>query len=284
MYQGKIGISLGNKFDVPTREIVPLIKEIGFGAISPSVPLDFSPFDIEGISSAAKKCGLPLHFLHAPFLHAADLWQDAGEKGERGESELLLALAICEKYEIPALVAHAWIGFAPSEGPTELGFARMDRVVRTAEKYGVSLAIENTEGEEYLEALLTRYKGENHVGFCYDSGHESCYNLGKDLLAKYGDRLLVTHLNDNLGASDVKNISPMDDLHLLPFDGVIDWESTAARLSKARLPEILNFELNIKSKPGRHENDAYEKMTYEEYFSEAFRRAEKIRAMMKAQV
>ena len=147
MYQGKIGISLGNKFDVPTRELVPLMKEIGFSAISPSMPLDLSPFDIEGISSAAKKCGLSLHFLHAPFLRAADLWQDAGEKGERGERELLLALAICEKYEIPALVAHAWIGFAPSEGPTELGFARMDRVVRRAEKYGVSLAIENTEGK-----------------------------------------------------------------------------------------------------------------------------------------
>ena len=280
MYQGKIGISLGNKFDVPTRELVPLMKEIGFSAISPSVPLDFSPFDIEGISLAAKKCGLALHFLHAPFLHAADLWQDAGENGERGESELLSGLAICEKYEIPTLVVHAWIGFAPSNGPTALGFARMDRVVRTAEKYGVSLAMENTEGEEYLDALLSRYKGQKNVGFCYDSGHESCYNLGKDLLAKYGDRLLVTHLNDNLGASDVKNISPTDDLHLLPFDGSIDWEKTAARLSGARLPEILNFELNIKSKPGRHENDAYEKMTYEQYFSEAFKRAERVRNML----
>ena len=281
MYQGKIGISLGNKFDVPTRELVPLIKEIGFSAISPSVPLDFSPFDIEGISSAAKQCGLPLHFLHAPFLRADALWQDAGEAGERGESDLLLGLAICEKYEIPTLVLHAWIGFAPSDGPTALGFERMDRVVRTAEKYGVSLAIENTEGEEYLDALLSRYKGENHVGFCFDSGHEMCYNGGKDLLKKYGDRLLVTHLNDNLGVSDAEgNISPMDDLHLLPFDGIINWEKTAARLSEARLPEILNFELNIKSKPGRHENDAYEKMTYEQYFSEAFRRAERIRDML----
>ncbi len=42
----------------------------------------------------------------------------------------------------------------------------------------------------------------------------------------------------------------------------------------------MNFELNIKSKPGRHENDAYEKMSYEEYFSEAFLRAERIRKMI----
>ena len=281
MYQRKIGISLGNKFSIPTRKIVPLVKDIGFSAISPSVPLGNEPFDIEGISRAAKECGLPLHFLHAPFLHAADLWQDDGEKGERGESDLLLGLDICQKYEIPTLVAHAWIGFEPSDGPTELGFARMDRAVRRAEKYGVSLAIENTEGEEYLDALLSRYKGEKHVGFCYDSGHEMCYNLGKDLLAKYGDRLLVTHLNDNLGVSDAEGrISPMDDLHLLPFDGIMDWKKTAARLSEARLPEILNFELNILSKPGRHENDAYGKMTYEEYFSEAFKRAERIRNML----
>jgi hypothetical protein len=91
----------------------------------------------------------------------------------------------------------------------------------------------------------------------------------------------MTHLNDNLGISRFDGkIWWTDDLHLLPFDGVADWDYNIQRLKMARHVPILNFELNIKSKPGRHENDVYEKMTYEEYFSEAFRRAERIRDML----
>ena len=36
---------------------------------------------------------------------------------------------------------------------------------------------------------------------------------------------------------------------------------------------FLNFELNISSKPGRHENDVYADMTLEVYFAEAYKRA-----------
>ena len=277
MFEGKIGISLGNKYEIPTRDIVKTVAEIGYGAIAPSMPLEEESFDIEGIAKSASDCGVAMPFLHAPFLRAAALWQDSYETGALGEKELMDGVELCHAYEIPTLVVHAWIGFAPSQGPTELGFSRMDRVVNAAKKRGVSIAIENTEGEEYLFALMERYKNEKSVGFCFDSGHEMCYNRGKDLLGLYGDRLLVTHLNDNLGISDpAGNITPLDDLHLLPFDGIIDWEKTAERLKKARLPAVLNFELNKKSKPGRHENDVYEKMSITQYFSEAYRRAERV--------
>ena len=282
MNRRKIGIALGNAFRVKTAEIVKIVANIGFGAIAPSMPLaENDPFDSADIMRTARECGLLIPYVHAPFLNAAAMWQDAGEKGALGEEEILRGIELCSLYEIPNLVLHAWIGFAPSEGPTALGFSRMDRLVKKAKEYGISLALENTEGEEYLRALMERYASEQSIGFCYDSGHEQCYNRGKDLLALYGDRLLVTHLNDNLGVSDPEGkISPMDDLHLLPFDGNIDWEKTAERLKKSRLPEVLNFELNIKSKQGRHENDAYEKMTYEEYFTEAYQRAERVRNML----
>lgn len=280
----KIGISLGNAFKIKTPDMVSLVASVGFEAISPSMPLEESePFDLAAIAQAARKSGVCLSGMHAPFLRAAAIWDDVGEAGERGLSELLEGVRLCERYEIPTLVLHAWIGFTPYAGPTALGFERMDIVVREAERRGVRLAVENTEGEEYLFALLDRYKGERQVGFCFDSGHERCYNKGKDLLALFGDRLFFTHLNDNLGVSDSRGIiKPTDDLHLLPFDGIIDWSATAARLKKSTLPEVLNFELNIKSKPGRHENDKYEKMTYEEYFSDAFRRAERVADLIRS--
>ena len=44
---------------------------------------------------------------------------------------------------------------------------------------------------------------------------------GKDMLELYGDRLIATHINDNLGVSNSDGkIFRTDDLHLLPFDGI----------------------------------------------------------------
>ena len=124
---------------------------------------------------------------------------------------------------------------------------------------------------------MEHFKDNPVVGFCWDSGHEMCYNHSVDLLKKYGDRLIMTHLNDNLGISrfDGKTYYT-DDLHLLPLDGVADWDYNAERLKQSTIPEFLNFELSTVSKPGRHENDCYSVMPYEQYFTEAYKRACKI--------
>ena len=87
----------------------------------------------------------------------------------------------------------------------------------------------------------------------------------------------MTHLNDNLGISRYDGkISGIDDLHLLPYDGIADWDDNVARLKRSRKLSVLNFELNIESKPGRHENDVYEQMSLLQYFTEAYKRACKI--------
>jgi sugar phosphate isomerase/epimerase len=115
------------------------------------------------------------------------------------------------------------------------------------------------------------------VGFCWDSGHEKCYNHDQDLLALFGDRLLVTHLNDNLGISDPQGeINWLDDLHLLPYDGMIDWEYNMQRLNRCRPLPYLNCELLRTSKPGRTENDQYANMPLDEYFKLAYARAKRL--------
>ena len=115
------------------------------------------------------------------------------------------------------------------------------------------------------------------MGYCWDSGHEMCYNHSDDLLGKFGDCLIMTHINDNLGISrfDGKTFCT-DDLHLLPYDGIADWEYNINRLKKSQKQDILNFELNITSKPDRHENDAYAEMSLTQFFTEAYKRACKI--------
>ena len=108
-----------------------------------------------------------------------------------------------------------------------------------------------------------------------------CYNYSKDMLKKYGDRLIATHINDNLGIKcfDGK-IYWYDDLHLLPFDGIGDWEGVAKRIADCRYDGILTFELSKKSKPNRYDNDKYQKLSAEEYLSEAYARACRVAALV----
>ena len=65
-------------------------------------------------------------------------------------------------------------------------------------------------------------------------------------------------------------------MHLLPYDGVADWDYNIERLKKAKDQEILNIEVKISSNPNRHENELYEQMRLQVFLTEAYKRACKI--------
>ena len=271
MWNQKISISLGNRYKKTTAELIPIVKAAGFDGVSPEWEKDV---DLSPVIEAAKKENMTLVSLHAPYYGAADVWSEDEAVGDAALSDLLSSLDDAHKYGFPVLVCHVWIGFGEEPAPIEVGLYRLDRLAARAEEYGVRLAFENTEGDAHLNAVLTHFQGNDTVGYCWDSGHEMCYNRSRDLLALYGDRLLITHLNDNLGISRFDgDIFWTDDLHLLPYDGIADWDFNIARLKKSRPLEYLNFELSMVSKPKRHENDAYGKMPEEEYFALAYARA-----------
>lgn len=274
MWKQKLGMSIDNHYLIPTTEIIKILKATGFDAISPEWEKNVN---LEAISDTADKCDMVLQSLHAPYVRSADMWSKDKNVSELAVAELLASLEDCHRYNIPILVVHTWIGFENIPEPTDEGFENYNKLVDKAHKYGTKIAFENTEGDEHLFALMQYFENNPTVGFCWDSGHEMCYNHSEDLLKKYGNKLIITHLNDNLGISrfDGKTYWT-DDLHLLPFDGIADWDYNIKRLKKSTIPEFLNFELNIISKPGRHENDCYADMSYEQYFAEAYKRACKI--------
>ena len=104
------------------------------------------------------------------------------------------------------------------------GVKRFETLANEAERLGIKIAIENTEGEEYLERLLSCLNGHPAVGFCIDTGHEMCYNESRDLISKYARQLLCTHLNDNMKITG-DEITWLDDSHMMPFDGLADWRA-----------------------------------------------------------
>lgn len=215
--------------------------------------------------------------VHGPFFKMGEMW----ETGEDATAELIDCLHACKENGVPIMVVHTFLGFN-SHTPNEKGLENFGKVVHEAENLGVKVAFENTEGDEYLAAVMERFKDSPAVGFCWDTGHEMCYNHSKDMLSLYGDKLIATHINDNLGIRDFDgNITWIDDLHLLPFDGIADWQGIADRLNKCGYDGILTFELNRCSKPDRHENDFYNEMPIEKYLTLAFMRACRVAALRK---
>ena len=274
MYKQRIGISFAKSYDLAIGEMLQIIKNVGFDGIS---PVWKSGAELADIVEIAEKLGLEVQSLHAPFAKAADMWSREENVLLPAKTELKRVIDDCVKFHIPVVVAHVWIGFDYKFDLNSLYYENFEEIVGYAKEHNVKIAFENTEGIEYLRALMAHFKGDETVGFCWDSGHEMCYNYSEDLLAEVGDRLMMTHLNDNLGISRFDGkIHWTDDLHLLPFDGIADWDDNIQRLRTARRQPILNFELNVTSKPNRHENDIYAKMDPTQYFTEAYKRACKI--------
>lgn len=271
MWKQKIGMSIANQYPIPTEEAVRMLAKIGFDAIS---PVWSDKVELDPVIETAKNCGLELQSLHAPFHWVNRMWNPDETVSTPVKEELLRSLEDCHRWGIPVLVVHAWIGFGDEVGDIPTGLKNYGKLIGKAKEYGIRIAFENTEGLSYLEALLEHFQDDPTVGFCWDSGHEMCYNRSVDLLAKYGARLYMTHLNDNLGVSRFDGkIFWTDDLHLLPYDGVADWDEIAKRLKRSARLDVLNFELKINSVPERHENDAYTQMGLEAYFTEAYKRA-----------
>jgi len=261
----KIGFSLDGKYYAPMTEVIQMLRDSGFDAVSPLWQRDIC---LDDAVNTAVRCGLTLQSLHGPLRGLPGMWNAAPDQIAEDH---LAALDCCAGYGIPLLVVHSWTGVDYTFSKDSLYFGHFDRLVERAVSKGVRIAFENLEGEEYLDALMERYKGLDAVGLCWDSGHERCYTPKRDFLKKYGDRLLITHLNDNFGVTDpAGTLRGTDDLHLLIGDGNTDWVSVMDRLKMATPQQILNFEFKTRPKGDRCVMDLYSKLPLQEFFQKAY--------------
>lgn len=161
MWKQKLGLSMGDSYGRPIPEVTRLLKDIGFDAISPE-------WDENGqhlaYIRAAKAVGLEVQSVHAPYHKSKDMWSADEEKGSLAVEELLRCVGDCADNGVGIMVAHAFIGFE-DHTPTQIGLERYGRVVEAAQRRGVKIALENTEGEEYLAALMEAFRGNDTVGF-----------------------------------------------------------------------------------------------------------------------
>lgn len=272
----KLGFSLQKQYDRPTEDIIALLKEAGFSAVS---PIYAHKAELPRIAACVRNFGMGIQSLHAPN-HVAPLWEEGHAPVF---DEVKECIELCQEYGIPTVIVHSWQGLEYTFPGEPLYYGNFDHLITYAQEKGVSIAFENLEGEEYLDALMARYQDCSHVGFCWDSGHEHCYPHKLDFLQKFGDRLIMTHLNDNLGLRDPSGVpSGVDDLHYLPWDGKIDWNRNLERLKYAKKQDILNFELKICSISKNKEDLIYTDLPLGEYLHRAAGRARRLAALYTA--
>lgn len=278
MINQKLCLGINENFDISEEQQISLFKQTGFEKYFIDI---YSKERTLQIAKYAKNEGVEAEFVHGPFHGIRDLWKP-GEEGERFTDYFISMIETTAQINCPIIISHVFQGFYTGEKPTDLGIERIYKILKVSKNLGVKVAFENTEGEEFLNYVFKNFSVNDNAYFCFDSGHEICYNKGKDMLSLYGDRLIALHLNDNLGVRSYDGtITWHDDLHLLPFDGIVDWNNVIKRLHDLNYNGTLTLELDRHNKPNRHNSDKYLKMSIEEYVAEAYQRACKLGRMFK---
>ena len=272
MYTGtyKLGIGLIGGSGLSIDDHIALLKNIGWDAFFTSWHPQKTPL----FAQAAKDHGMVYSSIHAPFDQMAYLWNE-GDLGVQVTNNLIDCLKDCATHHIPVMVLHPFIGFG-EESPTEAGLVNFARLVDKADKLGIRLGFENVEGESYLAAIFERFASHPSLGFCFDTGHELCYNRGKDMLALYGHKLCHTHFNDNMGVTG-NDIFWTDDLHLVMGDGIANWPDIMRRIRGVDYDGILTCELKL---PKDTAHERYAQMGHREFYAFVL---EKMRAIAQMQ-
>lgn len=219
----------------------------------------------------ARGKGLFVDSLHAPFGRINSFWEDTAE-GQAYFERMLTVVRDCADAQIPKLVMHTTVGNNPPE-TCELGFVRYRTMCDLATQKGVHICFENLEPFVHLHEILRAVDDPFH-GFCWDCGHNLCYTPHVDMMALYEKRLMCLHLHDNYGVTQPGNIDYRDDLHMLPFEGVLDWNWVAEKIAHSGYAGPLTFEFSTRTIQQNADK------SYQEFLQSAMQRAVRLRSMV----
>lgn len=178
---------------------------------------------------------LKMHSLHAP-MYTDEVWGRSGpqaviditepQKGKRIAmvDEVKRALEIADVIPFRYLIQH--IGVAGQEFDQrfiDAAFSSLDEIRVFAGQRGVEVLLENTPNALSSAERLNLFLGETHLNlnFCFDIGHAHMAGSVAGEFERMKSRIRSMHLHDNNG---------VDDAHLFPGKGTIDWKAAMAML------------------------------------------------------
>ena len=178
-----------------------------------------------------KELGLNIIFAHLGYQNINSIWEE-GIEGDNQVERYKKDIKNCHDNGIPMVVMHL-TSHKKAPKYREIGLNRIRKIVEYAKELNIKVAFENTKIQGYLEYVLDNIKEEN-VGICFDVGHYHAHFNDKFNFEFFKDRIFAVHLHDN---------DKSDDLHLLPFDGTIDWKHVINKLKECNYNGPVTLEL-----------------------------------------
>lgn len=198
-----------------------------------------------------KKLGFNIIFAHLGYRNINSIWEE-GEIGDKEVERYKKDIKDCHENGIPMVIMHlTHKDKAPMYG--EVGLNRIRKIVEYAKEMNMKVAFENTKIKGYLEYVIENIKDDN-VGICFDAGHYHVHFDDEFNFELFKNRIFAVHLHDN---------DKSDDLHLLPFDGTINWEYIINKLKECNYNGPITMELCYKYDYLNMPLDSFYKKGYE---------------------
>ena len=179
----------------------------------------------------ARSLGLHVVFAHLGYQGINNLWLENAE-GEALVERYKQDLRNCKAHGIDLVCMHL-TSKSKAPGPNLTGIRRLRLIAEEAERLGMRIAFENTKIKGYQEYVL-EHLPYSHIGICLDSGHLHAHFKDELDFDLFKEKIFCVHLHDNFG---------MEDEHLLPFDGSIDWPWLMGRLNDCGYTGPVSMEL-----------------------------------------
>ena len=203
--------------------------------------------EVKALRVKIEEYGLSVHQAHAPWVGGEPrdrtpeeraLWLDAMKKALRGVSALGASM----------MVVHPLCPYNDSDKNADEVIALNEQFIADvadfAAEYGITVCLENLPFKQHpvssVEAVcgivdkLSRY----NLKVCLDTGHAAIFNPDVAAAVRYiGDRLATLHIHDNMGDADS---------HLVPGDGIIDWERFTKALKEVGYKGVISLETSPK--------------------------------------
>lgn len=261
----KLGIFCECLPNIPVADSLRLIKEAGFECYAVSCS-EYG--ELSKIIAVGDELGMSCELLRAPIdLKLINSMWERGVRYILNFNLIKKTIDAASAAGVPVVAVRVSNGWYPPE-MNELGLSRFDDLVIYAGEKGVKLAFENVYSMGNLAYLGDRYDELDHVGLCYDCGHEHCFTKDVSWLDIFPRKTFAVHINDNTGRGEKKEGN--NDTHSLPFDGDIDYETMMRKLDRNNYEGSLILDV---SKRG------YDSLGNEEYLALAFERLEKVSEM-----
>lgn len=210
-------------------DAVPELADQGVTAIEVwiDIPDHFDahdPGEVDALVSALSSSGVRAHSIHCPFGPRYDISSLDDEVHERGVDGLIDSIEVAGMIGAGIVIVHASDRLPGSpNGRFERARGVLREMSLVAKESGIMLALENLPPSylghtpEEIVALLDGADTES-TAVCYDTGHANLSGRFAQFTEALLPRAVTTHIHDNDGVQDQ---------HLFPGDGSVDWHSFA---------------------------------------------------------